>query len=736
MKDQLRGFAAPLAVVGLVSAGAIDQELNQGKVTHEVATVLAKTMDVAISDAHAGAGDYAAQPDTTTTTYGFDLPDEADTDGDGTPEWVNIWGSAGDPSRLSESGNTSPYFLGVDSDGDNEPDTLMMTTNGTWAAVSDLDPIYSYPSSYSPNRDELVVSEYASDAAIASGYGTTGALSSITTFAHAAGRASVDDATGTIYSTYDAGSEYRPATFTSSGYTYQASLDNILEEAGLICDTTASVCAFTDNATDQVYVMDMSTATAYATGAYGEVTNFQPARGVYGNRFTVQDATTDFSETDIEDFTTIGSADDDGDGVSVEDDCDDADATVGAPSTWYEDADGDGVGDAAASEEACAQPSGSVETSGDCDDADAGRFPGNTVTENDGVDNNCEDDAPSINGLSIGGLEVYPTITADPINLAVGETVPLIATGLDDEDRSSGLTYEWTVQKPNGDYEVLTGASVDFVPEESGAYSVSLRLVDADGNAVTDSGNNFSANFSASELPEGTELSEGDMIYEDPTDPEGSDSAEVSGDPYVAADGSIVLDDAGDGVSVDGVELDVTSEPSNVTLSTGDETHSGIFLGGTDYTEFAPPPSAASSTYGEYADSENTDDLTMVDLQSGSVWVRSANAWEGDNGIKELDVNLSTPGSYWVGDTIDNDDGQIDTGGGDSGGEETGETGTPDTDSAGEDSDTVQDPDGNNEDTDGEDAGEGCGCATSPDGAAWYGIGLGAVALASRRRRK
>lgn len=83
-------------------------------------------------------------------------------------------------------------------------------------------------------------------------------------------------------------------------------------------------------------------------------------------------------------------------------DCDDAQATVypGAPEIcgdgldndcdggvdnapdlaayvpWYFDADEDGYGDAAVSQLACAQPTGYVGNDQDCDDSDAGRFPG------------------------------------------------------------------------------------------------------------------------------------------------------------------------------------------------------------------------------------------------------------------------------------------------------------------------------------------------------------------------
>jgi hypothetical protein len=59
------------------------------------------------------------------------------------------------------------------------------------------------------------------------------------------------------------------------------------------------------------------------------------------------------------------------------------------PSLWYADGDGDGAGDALVTEEACAAPAGFVGSGLDCDDADAGVFPGADEVC-DGVDQDCD----------------------------------------------------------------------------------------------------------------------------------------------------------------------------------------------------------------------------------------------------------------------------------------------------------------------------------------------------------
>ncbi len=74
----------------------------------------------------------------------------------------------------------------------------------------------------------------------------------------------------------------------------------------------------------------------------------------------------------------------------VDDDCDGTvDVGAAGNGTWYEDADGDGFGDAGSTQQSCSQPSGYVLDASDCDDAEATTYPGAAETC-DSVDNDCD----------------------------------------------------------------------------------------------------------------------------------------------------------------------------------------------------------------------------------------------------------------------------------------------------------------------------------------------------------
>ncbi|MCB9741896.1 MAG: FG-GAP repeat protein [Alphaproteobacteria bacterium] len=73
-------------------------------------------------------------------------------------------------------------------------------------------------------------------------------------------------------------------------------------------------------------------------------------------------------------------------------------------STWYADADADGYGDASSTTGACSQPSGFVSDDTDCDDSDAGAYPGAAEVSYDGLDNDCDG---AVDDVAVADVDVY-----------------------------------------------------------------------------------------------------------------------------------------------------------------------------------------------------------------------------------------------------------------------------------------------------------------------------------------
>lgn len=90
--------------------------------------------------------------------------------------------------------------------------------------------------------------------------------------------------------------------------------------------------------------------------------------------------------------------DPDGDGVTLDDDCDSADPTVSAVRRWFADADGDSFGDRSHAVDACGQPAGYVADATDCDDASAYISPAAEELCATPEDDNCD-------GVTEGGVD-------------------------------------------------------------------------------------------------------------------------------------------------------------------------------------------------------------------------------------------------------------------------------------------------------------------------------------------
>ncbi len=110
----------------------------------------------------------------------------------------------------------------------------------------------------------------------------------------------------------------------------------------------------------------------------------------------------------------------------------DIDAAECAPQMWYEDADGDGFGNAEVATSACLAPVGFVSDNTDCDDTREDVYPGAPGTA-EGIDNNCNGDidaaecAPQMwyedaDGDGFGNAEVATSACLAPVGFVSDNT--------------------------------------------------------------------------------------------------------------------------------------------------------------------------------------------------------------------------------------------------------------------------------------------------------------------------
>ena len=175
------------------------------------------------------------------------------------------------------------------------------------------------------------------------------------------------------------------------------------------------------------------------------------------------------------------------------------------PSTWYQDSDGDGFGDAVHAVSACEVPEGTVEDATDCDDTSAQTYPGAPEICNDGAPNDCNDTdgsaaevaCPSGGPFVVWGCDsVFTGEGADDLAgsavLGVGD---VNGDGRDDmiitsPGHSAGTAY--LVLNPKAGRTSLSeaDATIAFTDEDPSGWSVKVLPVaavgDQDGDLLPD----------------------------------------------------------------------------------------------------------------------------------------------------------------------------------------------------------------------------------------------------------
>ena len=176
-------------------------------------------------------------------------------------------------------------------------------------------------------------------------------------------------------------------------------------------------------------------------------------------------------------------ADDDGDGVTSDFDCDDADPAVGGPTSYLLDVDQDGFGDDTTLAEGCA-PAEAVTVGGDCDDAQATVYPG-AAEACDGLDNDCDGLLDGDDDDNTGAVDWYRDedadgygVTSDSVRSCDGPAGYAVAGGdCDDANATTSPGAAEVCDGADNDCDGLTDDDDNSVADQTTWY------IDYDGDS-------------------------------------------------------------------------------------------------------------------------------------------------------------------------------------------------------------------------------------------------------------
>ena len=327
----------------------------------------------------------------------------------------------------------------------------------------------------------------------------------------------------------------------------------------------------------------------------------------------------------------------------------DCDGTVDEPdaadaATWYEDADGDGYGNAASTELACSQPAGYVADDTDCDDAAAAINPGATEYC-DGYDNDCdgtvdEDDAADAStwyqdsdGDSYGNVAVTDVACSQPAGY--------VANSTDCDDGDAAVNPAATEMCDGIDNDC------DGTIDEPDAADASTWYGDADGDSYGDAGLQLVAcTQPLGYVADSTDCDDGDAAV-NPAATEVCDGIDND------CDGTIDEDDAAD-ASTWYQDSDGDSYGNNAVPDVDCYQPVGYVADNTDCddTDGAVNPAATEMCDGIDNDCDGTVDED--DAADASTWYEDYDT-DGYGNVAVTDVACAQPAGY-VSNSTDCDD--------------------------------------------------------------------------------
>ena len=259
-----------------------------------------------------------------------------------------------------------------------------------------------------------------------------------------------------------------------------ASDEDCNDDDAAINPAADEICDGVDNDCDEGIDDDAIDAITFWTDAdgdgYGDASTEASAcevpSGTVDNADDCDDESADNSPDGVE---VCDGADNDCDGETDEDDATDV-------STFYEDADSDGYGNAESTADACEAPSGFVDDATDCDDAEAQANPGLEEQCDDGIDNDCDG---TDNGCTADGT--LSLASSDVIWLGNDDTeLGTPARGMGDMDGDGSIDFALSARGYEGG---VGGVYLISGPVASGTHPIDdamsgVIVGEADGDAL------------------------------------------------------------------------------------------------------------------------------------------------------------------------------------------------------------------------------------------------------------
>ncbi|MCB9797200.1 MAG: hypothetical protein H6741_31315 [Alphaproteobacteria bacterium] len=361
-----------------------------------------------------------------------------------------------------------------------------------------------------------------------------------------------------------------------------------------------------------------------------------------------------------------GPVDADGDGFSIEEDCDDEDAAVfpGATeacngvdddcdgeadedaadaATWYVDGDGDGYGDERVPVQACEAPEGYTAEGGDCDDSDVAYHPG--APEEDCADPNDYNCDGSVGYADEDGDGYAACEECDDADRAVNPSATEVCDGVDNDC--------------DGEIDVgAVDASTWYQDADSDGYGdvdLSTEACEAPTGYVADSTDcddgDASANPGATELCDSVDNDCDGATDEDDAADAGTWYLDFDGDGYGGSAYSQVSCEAPSGYVADNTDCDDTESLANPGATEVCDGLDNDCDGASDEADAAD----ATTWYLDF-DSDGYGGSTYSQVSCSA-----PNGYVADNTDCDDGEAASNPGETEVCDSIDNDcDGDTD----------------------------------------------------------------------------